>query len=148
MNFSGYNDRRIPDWNEMVTSLRTSGHSQAFGNMCSMFDDGNIAQLDALGLMNDVAGADWEVADPSTPMACDQEGETTMPSAEWVDVLGLNKEVDEDDMSEDFAFYWLAMLGEEDPPSRLDYIVYLNDVRGLDLPSIANEIETLRWNNG
>lgn len=144
MNFSGYNNRRIPDWNELLIALRGNQWQQAVGSMC--IDGEDAVALDALGVMNDVAGADWLVMLPEAVIACDQEGETEMPSAEWVDVLGLNEVVYFP--PEDFAYYWFSVLEEEPEPTRKDYIAYMNDVRGMKLDKIADEIERLGWNDG
>jgi hypothetical protein len=155
-NFAGINERRYPAWDEVLAALRGGHYAQGYGSMCKVTETDIAApsqpvgaQFDALGVINDLAGADWELH--AGICACDQDGETEMPSDDILEPLGLTKAIDEEELENNspygtaFMYFWRELLGEEDPPRRVDVLVFLNDELG-GHETVANEVERLSWN--
>jgi hypothetical protein len=155
-NFAGIHGRRYPAWDEVLAALRGGHYAQGYEGMCYVTEtDASApaqpvgARFDVFGVINDLAGADWELH--AGEYACDQDGETDLPSEYLLNTLGLNRSVDEEELDEDtrwseaFFYFWCDMLGEEEAPRRLDVLAFLNDELG-GHTAVADEVERLGWN--
>jgi hypothetical protein len=154
-NFSGHSARRYPDWDEVLRALRSGHYAQGYGAMCTVtnIDESSPsqpkgAQFDALGVINDLAGADWELH--AGDYACDQDGETEMVGEDVLKPLGLDREVYPSEIQDTrygtaFEYFWRNIIGEEEAPRRVDVVVFLNDELG-GHSAVADEVERLGWN--
>jgi hypothetical protein len=154
-NFAGIVGRRYPAWDEVLRALRSGHYAQGYGAMCTVTNTDESspsqpkgAQFDVLGVINDLAGADWELH--AGDNACDQDGETEMVGDDVLKPLGLDKELTEEEIQESrygtaFFYLWRDILGEEDAPRRVDLLVFLNDELG-GHNAVVEEVERLGWN--
>jgi hypothetical protein len=154
-NFAGYNERRIPAWDEVLSALRGGHYPQGYGAMCEVTETDTYApsqpvgaKFDALGIINDLAGADWELH--AGDNACDDDGETEVPGDDILGTLGLDREVYPSELKdarygEAFKYMWRNILEVEEAPRRIDVIAFLNDELG-GHAAVADEVERLGWN--
>jgi hypothetical protein len=139
-------------WQAVLDALRSGEYSQTTGAMCRIGaetyeDEGKIreyAEFCPLGVINDLAGADWELHGTNDE-ACDQNGETHLPDTDILEQLGLNQKVTEEELKSPYgtsmAFYY---EGEVD---RYAAIAYMNDYLGFTFSQTADEIERLGWHS-
>ncbi len=133
-------------WDTVLVALRGNKYTQGTGGMCyAEIDSNKPVQFCVLGVINHMAGADWEVLGDDN-YACDQHGETQVPSLDLLESLGLTKVTDA--MVELSPIYRDALVFHmgSNQMQRWEVLSFLNDCVGFTLSEIADEIERLGWN--
>lgn len=141
-------------WDEVLAALRGSQYPQTRGAMCRLEeteilpggDEVNVFSYDVLGVINKLAGADFEIHG-ITDEACDQNGETHVPDIRILDGLKLTEHLTEEDFNNMEKYAASVKFYFEDTPQRWNILVYMNDQMGMSFNRIADEIERLNWND-
>ena len=135
---------RVVSWDEYLSALRgAGGYSQTQGAMCKIDGDGN-KYFCPLGILNDLAGASWEIHG-NNDEACDDNGETHLPDPALLETLGLNQMATDEELK-GTAYGASLKYMYEGKAERYTVIAYLNDYLGLKFNAIADELERLGWN--
>jgi hypothetical protein len=146
----GLTTRRIPTWQEVCAGLRTGAYAQHQDGYMAKATGQQDTTYDVLGVINTMSGVSWECLG-SDAYLCDDEGETMLPSnQDLIEALDLDQIIVKTDLKDsnytEAFFYWDDAVAENEYlPTRIELLVFLNDVLGLDFPSIADEIERLGW---
>lgn len=131
-------------WDTLLAALRSGEYNQGVGGMCHIDDSPTYVgrSFCPLGVIRDLAGTDWQLLGTDR-YACDDDGETGVPSLDLLEMLGLRNFVNYSELGDsyrDSARYWY-----EHVPERWEILVYLNDFVGYTFQEIADEIERLGW---
>lgn len=147
----------LPSWDDVLSALRGGEYTQARGGLCYVPDEAILSPdrtvisiekcwMCPLGIIAWLSGQVWELRGDDN-WASNDDGETAVPQKELLEHLGLNTVHNvyrirgvSKEMAEDMARWYGT-----DEIFRWEHIAYLNDIVGLTLEEIADELEHLGW---